>query len=532
MKYAPLLREFVTQAHTTDLKTSKYSKADSGVISKASFGQGAQARIPWISFTKEGHTTANGIYPVYLYYKSQKLLVLAYGVSETNIPTINWSTEEQETVTDYLKRNGHNKPERYGSSFVFKVYDPNNLPSDEELDNDLNTIIGTYHETTEHHHKQPYEKRLEPSNTEQSANQESFDIRRFISAIQDAKLLFSDQLITRYVASLLTKPFVILTGLSGSGKTQLAKNFAQWIIQNDNQICIVPVGADWTNRDPLLGYPNGLKSNEYVLPETGVLQLIQKANKNKHLPYFLVLDEMNLSHVERYFADFLSAMESHGAILLHDLDIKDIPKKISLPKNLFIIGTVNIDETTYMFSPKVLDRANVIEFRIEKYDMQRFLEAPLRPKNIANSGSSMGQHFLELAQLEITTRPDSSLTNVLAFFEQLQQAGAEFGYRTAAEINRLMHYLNALGLTDGDEQLDIVILQKLLPKLHGSRRKLIPILEKMAEGCVDTTRHGAIRDYLASGQFDDAVLQPLTMGKLHRMYRSANDNGFASYAEA
>src|SRR5690606_24433993 len=95
-------------------------------------------------------------------------------------------------------------------------------------------------------------------------------------------------------------------------------------------------------------------------------------------PYFLILDEMNLSHVERYFADFLSVMESKDFIKLHssEVDINQVPSKIEWPINLFIIGTVNIDETTYMFSPKVLDRANVIEFRVDKDDIKRFLESP------------------------------------------------------------------------------------------------------------------------------------------------------------
>lgn len=126
---------------------------------------------------------------------------------------------------------------------------------------------------------------------------------------------------------------------------------------------MVPVGADWTNREPLLGYPNALSEGEYVMPENGALELLIQAGKeeNRNKPYFLILDEMNLSHVERYFADFLSVMESQEAIPLHpDTEIWKkcrVPAKISLPSNLFIIGTVNIDETTYMFSPKVLDRA-------------------------------------------------------------------------------------------------------------------------------------------------------------------------------
>ena len=121
------------------------------------------------------------------------------------------------------------------------------------------------------------------------------------------------------MSSLLTKPFVILTGLSGSGKTKLAQAFVQWICEDKKQYCIVPVGADWTNREPLLGYVNALNPEEYILPENGALQLIIEANneENQYKPYFLILDEMNLSHVERYFADFLSVMESNEEIPLY-----------------------------------------------------------------------------------------------------------------------------------------------------------------------------------------------------------------------
>ena len=71
---------------------------------------------------------------------------------------------------------------------------------------------------------------------------------------------------------------------------------------------------------------------------------------------------MNLSHVERYFADFLSALESGEKIPLHKNIVSEIEQEMKLPNNLMVVGTVNVDETTYMFSPKVLDRANVIEF--------------------------------------------------------------------------------------------------------------------------------------------------------------------------
>ena len=140
-----------------------------------------------------------------------------------------------------------------------------------------------------------------------------FDIKSFMDSLGNSYLKFNENLIKRFVGSLITKPFVILTGLAGSGKTKLAQSFIQWICDSEKQYKLVAVGADWINREPLLGYPNGLKDTEYVMPDNGVLQLMIDAAKeeNKEKPFFLVLDEMNLSHVERYFADFLSIMESN-----------------------------------------------------------------------------------------------------------------------------------------------------------------------------------------------------------------------------
>ena len=147
----------------------------------------------------------------------------------------------------------------------------------------------------------------------------NFSIDVLSRDLQQTGLLFEDRLLNRFVTALLAKPFVILTGLAGSGKTKLAQVFAEWICEKAEQMCIVPVGADWTNREALLGYPNALNEGEYVLPENGVLNLLMEANKpeNAGKPYFLILDEMNLSHVERYFADFLSVMESQDRIPLH-----------------------------------------------------------------------------------------------------------------------------------------------------------------------------------------------------------------------
>lgn len=381
-----------------------------------------------------------------------------------------------------------------------------------------------------------------------------FNLRTFVEDTKKSGLTYSYQLISRYISSLATKPFVLLSGLSGSGKTKLAQSFAQWICEDNSQYCIVPVGADWTNREPLLGYVNALNNKEYILPENGVLNLIIESNKdeNQNKPYFLILDEMNLSHVERYFADFLSIMESKDKFKLHSSKINlnitgdknaesiEVPNSLNWPKNLFVVGTVNIDETTYMFSPKVLDRANAIEFRVSETEIEEFLDTPkeIDLTQLEFRGANMAASFIEISKnKKFETIDTASLNKTLVnFFSELKKTGAEFGYRTGMEIHRLYQQLSIINKeVSENDKIDIAVMQKLLPKLHGSRRKLCPILETLAKLCIK--EGDAKKDFLENKEIlvfkeNANVIYPLSLEKITRMYKGAIDNGFASYAEA
>ena len=372
-------------------------------------------------------------------------------------------------------------------------------------------------------------------------NDVNFDQQDFFNQALASNYFIQPRLSSRFISSLLTKPFVILTGLSGSGKTKLAQAFVMWICADQKQYCIIPVGADWTNREPLLGFPNALKIGEYIKPDNGVLDLIIEATENEKKPYFLILDEMNLSHVERYFADFLSVMESTSKISLHSgmENWNGVPPTLELPKNLFIIGTVNIDETTYMFSPKVLDRASVIEFRVTKEEMGNYLEtySPLNLKNLAGLGKSMAGSFVETATNSIVLDNVADLKNLLIiFFSELKKTGAEFGYRTAFEILRFAAMVNKMEAAwTMNDIIDAAIMQKLLPKVHGSRRKLEPVLKALAAICLSDGQK--VDDYLPPKNevdFTDTakIKYPISLEKILRMCNNLLSNGFTSYAEA
>ncbi|MFT7612523.1 MAG: 5-methylcytosine-specific restriction protein B [Parvicellaceae bacterium] len=537
--YSEQLIDFLKQAKTDNLKTKHFSRDYNDTKVKVSFGQGVSARIPWISFLKEPFTTSEGIYPVYLFYKNENKLVLAYGISETKKPQVDWEINNPIMIKDYFNENSLSKPDRYGDSFLFKIYDTKNLPNNEILDADLNQIIEQY-------------QSINMANDKLAISQTNFNISTFHQDCTTANLKYSNQLVTRYITSLVTKPFVLLSGLSGSGKTKLAQSFAQWICEDEKQYCIVPVGADWTNREPLLGYVNALNNKEYILPENGALQLLIRANENQEKPYFLILDEMNLSHVERYFADFLSVMESKDKFKLHssesNLNITagdkfeksiEVPSTLDWPKNLFVVGTVNIDETTYMFSPKVLDRANVIEFRINETEMSSYLSEATDVTDFNGEGKSMGESFVTIATEKTKANSDTLKTTLNNFFSTLQEVGAEFGYRTASEIQTLFGQIDVVNPDFSEkenEKIDIAIMQKLLPKLHGSRSKLTPILKTLAVLCYqnneDFTPEQKDKVFEMVKEDTRIVQYPISLEKITRMYHNVISNGFTSYAEA
>jgi 5-methylcytosine-specific restriction protein B len=553
------IKEFVQVANeqktgegTLD-SAKQYVRKNKGIYNELneeiSFGVGRASAIPWIAFTGFNQTVKDGIYPVYLYYKNYDLLILAYGLSETNSPAISWTSKDaKQTIKSYFENKYSKKPERYGSSYIYRTYDINNLPSEDVLESDLESIVNLY--------KEQFENKLLSKviyKVSDLVKQIPFDLEKYLNFTSKTNLKFQERLIQRFLSSIATKPFVLLSGLSGSGKTKLAEAFAKWICQDKSQYKLVPVGADWTNREPLLGFPNALSEGEYTHPDNGVLKLIIEANKNADRPYFLILDEMNLSHVERYFADFLSTMESSDAeIQLHDSDAiadetKDdfVPKTIKLPKNLFIIGTVNIDETTYMFSPKVLDRANTIEFRVTDDEISSFFDSPkdIDLKLLETEGANMATSFLELSQ-KSSEKADAELVKdeLVAFFRELQKLGAEFGYRTANEAVKLTARLGDFGVDDKNTKIDIAIMQKLLPKLSGSRRKLSKVLETLGKLCMKEVTYDVKKGIFDNEDFvfpqtdeekrESNINYLLSLEKITRMYHNARDNGFASYAEA
>jgi hypothetical protein len=412
-------------------------------------------------------------------------------------------------------------------------------------------------------------------------------------------------LVQRYAASLLAKPFVILTGNSGTGKSKIATLFAKWLVPEGNT-AFVPVGADWTDNRNVLGYANMLKVEERevegedeklkapVFQGTEVVKLLFRASEDWQdganttaKPWFLILDEMNLSHVERYFSDFLAHLESPGeAIRLHHeekcllfLDGPGagkwvrLPQTLKLPPNLFVVGTVNVDETTYMFSPKVLDRANVIEFKTSRTALGKAQSRTVEGEsgNIP-AGLSSAEGFLDIAirarNLAGKSLPDPTLTadktdsegktpwerykeSILEVFEILQRRSQEFGFRVQKEMLAYARVDYHLHVSEGgkghadfipdkatakspqpwdwqrcfDEQL----MQKVLPKIAGNQKKAGRILDELEKFCIVKLEAAKWEKKNEETPPPQPAERNLSYAKIFQMKRRLEDERFTGY---
>lgn len=364
---------------------------------------------------------------------------------------------------------------------------------------------------------------------------------------------FPPRLVGRYVAALASKPFVIFSGVSGTGKTKLAQLLAEFYALHSprgsttsseqattppvgnvavyagaqasvdrSHIAFVSVRPDWTDSRALLGFYNPI-TEKYQPTETLVLLLrahqaaqAAAAAGQPAPPFFLILDEMNLARVEHYFSDFLSCLETRkpgagGALeqeplVLHNQpallievpkadgsgsETLQVPARLTIPLNLYVTGTVNVDETTYGFSPKVLDRAHVLEFDEVNLDTFRTPAAPtpsalvpIVPAHLPPYEAAAQTHY---AALDAATHARLRHLNSL-----LEPARLHLGYRGAAEIALFARRYAGLlpqGLPPPEAQgeiFDAVLLQKVLPRLQGNKARLQQPLQ-------------ALLDYLTAG---------------------------------
>ena len=299
---------------------------------------------------------------------------------------------------------------------------------------------------------------------------------------------YDGELIENFYLSLKSKPFVILAGTSGTGKTRLVRLFAEAIGANYKLVSVRP---DWSDSSDLFGHVN-LKG-EFV--PGAIIDYIHEAAKpeNINIPYFLCLDEMNLARVEYYLSDFLSIIETRhredGRVVTDEIILDKAVSvtygKVILPENLYVIGTVNMDETTFPFSKKVLDRANTIEFSY--VDLVPDFSESLEEAEAQNCKND----FLKTDYITLmsdTATEDRQFVSDICFELQeineiLQCAQAHVGYRVRDEIIFYMLNNKKAELLDTNLAFDNEIMQKILPRIQGSSASIKDMLCELFKKC-------------------------------------------------
>ena len=347
---------------------------------------------------------------------------------------------------------------------------------------------------------------------------------------------------TSYLTALRTKPFMLLAGISGTGKSRIVRKLAQatvteklqrangytgedfandrWTLHSPANFELIQVKPNWHNSMDVIGYLSNISSPHYVF--TPFIEFIVKAWQHPEVPFFLCLDEMNLAPVEEYFAEFLSAIESRSFedgkyitdpiikpfnsfgekvanimvnTLFPNFKASDTESEIAkvithfrtrgltLPKNLIVIGTVNMDETTFSFSRKVLDRAMSVEMNEVNYDsfltdttddnLKAIVKAFEENKD-ADLNALLVDRHIEAREIKDELCEDAKFTiDYLKHINALLECTPfKLGYRAANEALIYLQASKEFSQTDRTAALDNFTLMKILSRIEGDETKL------------------------------------------------------------
>lgn len=532
------LAKFFREDITAEIKRlpfidhSKYSVTGSA-------GIGVWASIPWVAIMHKDITTSTqrGYYIVYLFSEDMKRLYLTIGQGVKDTPNKEMKKIKQEIrqhihMSNRVKKDdniylgtGQKAPGYANSTAAYIVYDVNQMPDEVELVEDLKEMLH-YYEGFINYKEKGIKYEMIYERKEVYLDQQSI-IDHVSSYIQSKGFFYEKKDLINFFLSLKTKPFVILSGISGTGKTKIVQWFAESLgaTEENGQFTLIPVRPDWSDSSDLLGYVN-LQGEFQKRP---LIKVLEAADANPNRPYFVVLDEMNLARVEYYFSDFLSVIESRkwkdGKIVTSPVLPESITNKhITIPSNVYIIGTVNMDETTHPLSKKVLDRANTIEFNTVNLDYFNFLMDVEEKEAEFASNRSLETEYLHLKECfkenEDLVR---NISNILIEINKtLESVGAQVGYRIRDEICFYMAYNEQGKLLSFEEALDYQIYQKILPRLAGSDGRTEEVLKQLYVLCAN-------EEYDSGNNDASYAKYPRSANKLSHMLRRFEYDGFTSF---
>ena len=389
-----------------------------------------------------------------------------------------------------------------------------------------------------------------------------------VNVIHTAKLkpshqdLHLDNNYMPFLTALRTKPFMLLAGISGTGKSRIVREMAkacwkegdpEYGKNHPRNFCMVQVKPNWHDSSELIGYVSRLNGEKFVVGP--FLRFMAAAIKDPDTPYFLCLDEMNLAPVEQYFAEYLSVIESRklndsGIIETDPIvpfedtvaygnlidQLFDTPeerkayktaeggKRLTIPQNLFVVGTVNMDETTFSFSRKVLDRAMTIE--MNEVDLHGGLE-----RGVSNEIGYIGNSIIGDAAEGCDVYEDNKdlCDDVVAYLVQvnaiLEGTPFKIAYRTRNEF--LMYAVNRKKLDEKSQlwqSLDEMTSMKILSRIEGDEERT----KKVLDGLKALVEEQIVAQMPADAG-ETPARQSISAAKIEEMLEKLQATGFTSY---
>lgn len=381
----------------------------------------------------------------------------------------------------------------------------------------------------------------------------------------------SNSIYRQYITAIKSKPFLLLAGISGTGKSRIVRELARACWDNDNEeykahkpknFEIIQVKPNWHDSSELLGYVSRV-SGEPIYIAGDFIRFIARAWEDPEIPYFLCLDEMNLAPVEQYFAEYLSVIESRKAdnegtvttdpiikiqaqqwyynlvnelTITEDVKTRFLREGICIPQNLIVIGTVNMDETTFSFSRKVLDRAMTIEMN----DVDLYGGLTNRYEKIGKlSFNQLVGNAVEGVDIYDINKEvcDIAISYLQGINTKLEGTSFKIAYRTRNEF--LLYVVNNLPYNKNDEgeelttdfviarALDEITSMKILSRIEGDETKVsvqfLTDLEKIFKESLDT-----ISKENFACEISESTHKSVSLAKLSEMKKRLS-SGYTSF---
>ena len=487
----------------------------------ASAGKGNWASVPWLSILDPYETTSTqkGVYVVYLFRGDMSGLyaTLNQGVTELSQLPAKAKPAELEKRADVVRATLpnfaesdyelNNKLKLAATTDLGKAYEPSTIahkfypadavPEPQELADDLTTLLDAYRLYIDAKGKLPTVEPPMPPTASDFSLADAFQSLR--TNIANTGFVFEPWQLAAYVTALRTKPFVILAGVSGTGKSKLPSLVAT---ATGGRCERVPVRPDWTDSSDVLGYVD-LQSN---FRPGGVLRFAKQAELQSNQHHVCLLDEMNLARVEQYFAEMLSGIEDRGPahsggfaaplLLAQSLSSDDEGwNAVGWAANLAIVGTVNMDESTHGFSRKVLDRAFTLEMSdvdLSQWEASTVVETTPEPWP-ASAWFPRALRLSDLRDLDADERKviDDVILKLTELNGILTQAQVQVGYRVRDEVALFVLHARDLASSfttvsgHSVDPVDLALHMKILPRLAGGSATMRRVILQLLGWAVD-----------------------------------------------